>query len=230
MEKVLYLIGEGSGLNDSERRTNLARNLGAAGVHGVQVNVADADVAPAAALRITTSATPTEAMVSIWIDSATDHLRGPFDDIITHPVGAEPAAYLVTESVPLTDDQPVGEGERTRGFAQVAFIQRPAGQTVDEWLDLWLNRHTLIALDLQDTFAYVQNVVTRVLTPGATPWHAIVEESFPPAAMTDPHVFYDAVGDDELLARRQREMFESVQRFIDLSRIDVIPTSSYSWT
>ena len=47
------------------------------------------------------------------------------------------------------------------------------------------------------------------------------------AAMTDPNVFFDAVGDDELLARRQQEMFESVQRFIDMETIEVIPTSRY---
>jgi len=42
--------------------------------------------------------------------------------------------------------------------------------------------------------------------------------------MTDQHVFYDAVGDDEELARRQAAMLASVGRFIDLDRIDVIPT------
>ena len=83
-----------------------------------------------------------------------------------------------------------------------------------------------VALDLQDTFSYVQNVVTRRLTDGAEPWDAIVEECFPPEAMTDPHAFFDTA-DDELLARRQQDMFASVERFIDLGKIDVVPTSRY---
>ena len=41
--------------------------------------------------------------------------------------------------------------------------------------------------------------------------------------MTHPLRVLRAVGDDERLARNQQEMFESVQRFVDLSRIDVIP-------
>jgi hypothetical protein len=94
-------------------------------------------------------------------------------------------------------------------------------------MDIWLNSHTQIAIDTQDTFLYVQNVVTRVLTDGATPWDAIVEEGFPAAAMTDPQVFFDAVGDDERLAKHQQEMLESVQRFLDLAAIEVIPTSRY---
>ncbi|MEZ5139154.1 MAG: EthD domain-containing protein [Acidimicrobiales bacterium] len=82
-------------------------------------------------------------------------------------------------------------------------------------------------MDTQDTASYVQNVVARALTPGAEPWDAIVEECFPDAAMTDPAAFYDAVGDPERQAANARTMFESVQRFIDLSAIDVIPTSRY---
>lgn len=46
-------------------------------------------------------------------------------------------------------------------------------------------------------------------------------------ATTDPIVFFDAVDDDDRLARHQQQMFESVQRFIDLSALDVIPTSRY---
>jgi hypothetical protein len=38
-------------------------------------------------------------------------------------------------------------------------------------------------------------------------------------------VCHDAVGDDDRLARHQREIFESVQRLVDLSMIDTVPTS-----
>ncbi|WP_426574877.1 EthD domain-containing protein [Aquihabitans sp. McL0605] len=204
----------------------MADALWGAGAHRVTVNVADADVEPAAALRMPGPESPV-ALVSVWVDSATDHLRAPVDAVIA-AVGLPWSAYLVTESIPMVNTRfPAAVGERVHGLAQVAFLQRPQGQSVEEWLDIWLNSHTFVAVDLQDTFSYVQNVVARVLTPGAEPWHAIVEECFPAAAMTDPHVFFDAVGDDERLARHQTEMFESVQRFIDLAKIAVLPTSRY---
>ena len=233
MEKVLYLVTYPSGTVPADLRQRLTGHLvgelRTLGAHGVQVNVADADVAPAGGLRMAMSPEPAAAVVGVWVDSAIDHLRAPFDEVLAEAVeGAGLSAYLVTESVPLLNTEfPAAPGERTAGMAQFAFIRRPEGMAPDAWLDVWLNSHTHVAIELQDTFSYVQNVVTRVLIPGRTEWHAIVEECFPAAAMTDPHVFYDAVGDDRLLARRRKEMFESVQRFIDLSIIDVLPTSRY---
>lgn len=231
MEKVIYTVSFAPGTAPAELgervRGEVAARLLDLGVHRLSVNVADHLVAPAAGLRMASSPTPADTLVCAWIDSATDHLRAPFDQAVAIAGGTQ-AAYLVTESVPLAHQaDPASPGGRVDGLAQVAFFRRPEGQPVDEWLGLWLDHHTQVAIDTQDTFSYVQNVVTRVLTPGATPWHAIVEECFPSAAMADPAVFFDAVGDPERLARHQQVMFESVQRFIDLSSIDVIPTSRY---
>lgn len=231
MEKVIYTVSfapQPAPAELGERlRGEVAARLLDLGAHRITVNVADADVARAAGLRMASTAAPADALLSVWIDSAIDHLRAPFDAAVAIAGGTQ-AAYLVTESVPMANTaHPAAPGERVAGMAQVAFLQRPAGQPVSEWLDLWHNSHTQIAIDTQDTFSYVQNVVVRELTPGATPWHAIVEECFPADAMDDPHVFFDAVGDDERLAEHGRIMFESVQRFIDLTKIDVIPTSRY---
>ena len=230
MEKVLYSLCRG----DEDAETFASRLLGPVatallemGAHGVQVNVADRAVAPAARLRIVTSSHPADAVLSVWVDSAVEALRRPFDAVVAE-AGERWAAYLVTESVPLPNTRFVAApGQRTEGLAQMAFLARPAGLTYDEWLDRWLNGHTRVAIETQDTFGYVQNVVTRVLTPGAPPWAAIVEELFPAAAMSDPHAFYDAVGDDERLRRHQAAMIESTQRFLDFSAIDVIPTSQH---
>jgi hypothetical protein len=233
MEKVIYVLAHpvGDVPADLTRRLvgPLSHHLRERGARGVQVNVADHDVSAAGGLRIAMSPAPADAVVSVWVDSATDHLRAPFDDAVRSAAPeAEVAAYLVTESVPLANTtHPAAPGSRTPGMAQLAFLRRPEATAVDEWFAVWLGSHTQVALDLQDTFAYVQNVVVRTLIGGTTAWHAIVEECFPAAAMTDPHVFFDAVGDDEKLARHQRQMFESVQRFIDLSIIDVVPTSRY---
>ena len=231
MEKVIYCLTREPGTETAEfadrLRGDMTDQLLDRGAHGVQVNVADDAVAAAATLRIASSPNPADGIVSVWMDSAVDRFRRPFDEAVA-AAGATVAAYLVTESVPLPNTRfPAEPGRRTEGLAQVAFLQRPAALLVPDWLDIWLNSHTQIAIDTQDTFLYVQNVVTQILTDGATPWDAIVEECFPAAAMTDPHVFFDAMGDDDRLARHQREMFESVQRFIDLVTIEVIPTSRY---
>lgn len=233
MEKVLYVIAHPVGAVPADLTKHLvgplSDELHDLGGHTIQVNVADHDVSAAGGLRMAMSPAPANAVVSVWVDSATDHLRAPFDAAVREVAeGAELSAYLVTESVPLANTAyPAAPSARTPGMAQLAFLRRPEAMTVTDWLEVWLGSHTQVALDLQDTFAYVQNVIVRTLIPGSTTWHAIVEECFPAAAMSDPHVFFDAVGDDEKLTRHQVAMFESVQRFIDLSIIDVVPTSRY---
>ena len=231
MEKVIYCLTNRSEADPevwSKRLSeDLSPALNLAGAHAVYVNVPDDAVARAAALRIVTSQAPPDAVISVWVDSAVDQLRQPFDELVAAQASSV-SAYLVTESVPIPNTRfPDEPGERTEGFAQLAFIRKATSLSGNEFLDVWLNSHTQIAIDTQDTFLYVQNVVTRVLTPGATPWDAIVEEGFPSDAMDDPNAFFDAIGDDDRLSRHQQEMFASVQRFIDLSAIDVIPTSRY---
>lgn len=61
----------------------------------------------------------------------------------------------------------------------------------------------------------MQNVVVRTLSLGAPAIDAVVEKCFPAAAMTDPHAFFDAVGDDSKLKRNIDSMMESCNRFID---------------
>lgn len=228
MEKVIYLVRRPAERSADDFAARLVEQTGpalaAAGTRGVQVNVVDDDVAPAAGLRFTTSASPPDAVVSVWVDSAIAHLRAPVDEIVT-AAGVAVEALLVTESEPIVHRQPPGTG-RTEGFAQVALLGRPPRLDEAEWLDLWLTHHTPVAIATQSTFGYTQNVTVRPLL-GAPTYDAVVEELFPSAAMTDQHAFYDAVGDDDALDRRRTEMLTSVGRFLDLDRIDVVPTSRY---
>jgi hypothetical protein len=231
VEKVLYVVTPRDGASDVELGQRLlgevAPALVAGGAIGVQVNVVDAAVAPAVRHRIASSSAPAEGLVSVWLDSAVDHLRRWADVAIAPHVGMM-AAYLVTESVPLPNTRhPAREGQRTAGFAQIAFLRRPDDQTQEAWLHRWLDEHTPTAIGTQDTFAYVQNVVARRLTADAPPWDGIVEECFPAAAMTDQHAFFDAVGDDERLRQNQLSMFQSCARFLDVTAIDVLPTSRH---
>ena len=230
MEKVLYALTRPPATDPTTFRRDLldtAERLGRRGALAVQVNVVDDDVAPAAGLRIVTSDAPADAVVAVWVASARESARAPLDEALAE-VAATLAAYLVTESVPLDESRPSPTTDgRTDGFAQLAFLRRPADLAVDDWFTRWFDDHTPVALETQDTSLYVQHAVVRPLTAGAPPWDAIVEEGFPDEAMTDPQAFFDARGDDDRLARHQQAMLASVQRFIDLTTIEVVPTSRY---
>ncbi len=110
----------------------------------------------------------------------------------------------------------------------MAFLTRPPRLTHAEWLDLWQDRHTLVAIETQANFEYVQNLVVRPITENAPPYVAIVEECFPEAALTDPFAFFDAVGNPARFKANLDRMMESCDRFIDRGTIDVIPTGQYS--
>ena len=122
MEKVVYVL---TGSDPAHLLGPVADQLLDLGARGLQVNVADDAVAPAHRLRIVTSDTPADAVVSVWVDSAVDHRRQPFDEAVSEAAAGAWAAYLVTESVPLMHDARRPEpGQRTEGVAQVAFLTR----------------------------------------------------------------------------------------------------------
>jgi len=231
MEKVVYVLWRDAHTAPEEfsrkLRTEVADKLLALGASGVQVNVPDQDVASATRLRQVNTRPQIDGLVSLWVDSAIEKLRRPFDQVI-EAAAARMAAYLVTESQPIRNTRfPAAPGERTPGFSQLAFLKRPPRLTPEAWLDIWHNHHTQVAIDTQDNFLYVQNVVVRPLTHAAPVCDAIVEECFPAAAMTDPYAFFNAVGDEDTFQRHLQAMMESCQRFIDFDKIDVIPSSQY---
>jgi hypothetical protein len=135
------------------------------------------------------------------------------------------AAYLVTESVPLTPPQ-TEPGERTPGFANVALLRRPKDLDERSWLHRWHHDHTQVAIDTQSTFGYVQNTVVRPLTDGAPPISAIVEELFPIEALSDLHAFFGAA-DDAALGDRMDRMVASTTAFGANENVDTVPTSRY---
>ena len=229
MEKVLYLLDAGDGTTGDTLRERLvddvAPRLLTTGAHQVQVNVMDSGVEAAAGSRMRSGSGPCpDAMVSVWIDSANAPLRAPFDAVLGE-VDADVVAYLVTESAPLPGDSVAG---RRPGYTQVSYLQRPERLDEQAWMDHWHGHHTQAAIDTQSTTRYIQNLVVRSLTPGAPPCTAVVEETFPTEAMTDPAVFFDAVGDDERQKANADALMSSVQAFLDFDLIDVVPTSEYT--
>jgi hypothetical protein len=234
VEKVVYVVWRDAATPieswSETLRHGVAPRLIDSGARGVQVNVSDEAVA-ASIMRMAELSPPMEATVSVWLDSARDAARRPHDEALATAPGARRVeAYLVTESEPLPNSaHRVPRGERTPGFANMAFLRRPAEMPIAAWIDAWHNDHTDVAVETQSTFGYVQNVVTRALTPGAPAIDAIVEELFPIEALTSLHAFF-AAGDDDELARNMRRMAESVARFGADRTIDVVPTSQYVMT
>jgi hypothetical protein len=231
VEKVVYVLWRAEGTPVEEwsgaLRAAGTEVLPGLGALGVQVNVADEAVADAQ-LRFVEIDPQMEAVVAVWIDSARTAARRPVDDALAGAPGTTRVeAYLVTESEPLPNTaHPVAPGERTPGFANLAFLRRPPAMAADEWIAAWHDGHTDVAIATQSTFGYVQNVVARPLTPGAPAVDGIVEELFPSEALTDVHAFFDAPDDAEL-ARRMGLMAESTARFGADRTLDLVPTSRY---
>ena len=233
MEKVICALWK----PEAEARENfnariladLPDQLAAAGASGVRINVEDDLTDTGAALRQTRGAPQHQATIQFWMPSANTIFRGNVDATLS-AAGARFAAWLVLESTILPNqDHPPKKATRNWGWAQMAFLIRPERLTFDEWLAVWQDHHTRVAIETQSNFEYVQNIVIRALTPDAPPYAAIVEECFPESALSDPFVFFDAVGDPDKFNANLATMMDSCDRFIDRGTIDVIPTSQYNF-
>lgn len=232
MQKLLYVLWrrpESQG-EAGERALREALTLALRGidiVRSAQLNLVDDAVAPAAALRQIATQPPPDAFLQIWVDSAITALRAPLDALLAQRF-ARVASYLLSESQPLRNTQhPPMPGARTAGFSQMALLRRPARLDAAQWRDIWQDSHTRVAIETQSTFEYTQNEIIRALSADAPDWVALVEECFPLEAMRDPQLFFAARGDEAKFQRNLQRMMDSVQRFLDLGTLDVLPTSQY---
>jgi hypothetical protein len=233
MEKVICALWmpEAEAREDFNARilADLPDQLAAAGASGIRINVEDSLTDTGAALRQTRGDPQHQATIQFWIPSANTIFRRDVDATLS-AAGEHFAAWLVLESTILPNkDHPPKNATRNWGWAQMAFLTRPERLTFDEWLAIWQDHHTRVAIETQSNFEYVQNIVIRALTPDAPPYAAIVEECFPESALSDPFVFFDAVGDPDKFNANLATMMDSCDRFIDRGTIDVIPTSQYNF-
>lgn len=217
-------------------RDEVAPALLDAGARMVRVHVIDDDVAAGAGLfpgghRRAALTPPIDAVVSAWVDSAVPSRRAGVDAVFAAR-DLRVAGYLVTESVPLAAEGGAGTGSasavRTPGFTHVAFLRVPDGMDPVEWRSRWKDHHTDVAIDTQSTTAYRQNLVVHPLHDDAPVIAAIVEETFPIEALTDPYVFFDAVGDDARFSANVEAMIASTSAFLDTDHgLDTVPASEY---
>ncbi|MFK7976556.1 MAG: hypothetical protein AB8C02_10490 [Halioglobus sp.] len=231
MEKVIYALWKKEGQAPDAFRDELLQTMAPAlaqskSVHSLRLCVADSAVEAAVGRRMAAQDPYPDAVASVWVDYAGDAQQ--WEPMIA-PNVARYSAYLVAEAEPLVNQEahPTAPGERMHGMCHVVFMAPPQDMDYHDWLAVWKDSHTQIAIDTQSTFGYRQNLVLRVLTEGAYACHAIVEENFPPEAMTDDHAFYATGGDAAVLKANMTAMMESCSRFIDFTKIDCIPMSEY---
>jgi hypothetical protein len=198
----------------------LHAELAAAGATRLQLNLDDADVAPA--MRIPTGE-PIGAFVSTWTEGDPAAVAG-----LLNGTADRVAGWSVDERRRL-DPPEVADGERADTLANVAVLRKPAELDTAEWMRRWMVDHTPIAIRTQATFGYVQNVVVEPVTPEAPYVSAFVEELFPSAGMTDMHAFYGSGGDDAELGRRLELLMGSVARIGADRDLDLVPTSRYTY-
>lgn len=225
MEKLVFMLrteADGDALRDALLEKALPALRGE-GVRSPSVLVADGAVA--AGNRMAALHPACSAEVSFWMENSDD--RQACQAILSsHAEAIE--GFLAIESVPMVSDaRRERSGERSPGFTLVTGITRLPSLAYEDFLQIWQEDHKQVAVDTQSSFAYVRNTVVRPLTPDAPGWAAIVEESFPIEALTDPQVWYDAAGDAEKFQRNLQTMMDSCNRFLELSVIDCHPMSEY---
>jgi len=200
---------------------SLHARLAEAGATSIQVNVDDADVAPA--MRFGPGdghGHPISGFLTVTTqdqDATLAVLTGLAEG--TH-------VWRVTERRPLVPPV-VAPGVRADSLANLAVLRRPESMSREAYLEDWIGRHTSVAIETQDTHGYIQNIVEEALTPGAPEISAIVEELFRMEGMTDIHAFYGSGGDEEELTRRMTVLMDSVARFGAGDGLDLVPTSRY---
>ncbi|NRB42821.1 MAG: EthD domain-containing protein [Pseudomonadales bacterium] len=228
MEKIISLLWKETALSSGAFKQAIfdaASVIETRGASRIRFNVVDEAVAAADSLRIINQGNPVDAIFSFWLDSAQN--CSDVEELLGRSCSSL-CSYLVTESEPLLNVKyPAQKGLRTEGMNQVVFLQKPETLGREEWLKIWLQSHGPLAIEIQSTFGYRQNIVQRRLTQAGPVIDAIVEENFPVGAMTDLAVFY-AADDEAMTQRRQQQMIESVMRFIEFDKIDCIPMSEYS--
>ena len=230
MEKVMVPLWRRPELDVAAFRQRLLESLFPAlladpSFQSLKACIVDEHVAPASAYRMVNIITPAwDAMLIAWLHAG--------DGILDHSGLIETVcdrfhAYIVTESdrLPL-DLSGLPAGHKTDGMNEIVALQVPDWLARDEWIRIWHESHTQIAIDTQSTYGYRQNLVSRALTADAPVVDAFIEENFPEKAIHSRLGFYDVDTEEEKQAREQA-MIESCARFIDFEKIDCIPTSEY---
>jgi len=188
----------------------------------VRLAIHDDDIAAAKPFAMVSSSHAKDAVLSV-VNFAPVDINAVLEAI--KPLVDEVQIYALKEYLPLSIDAPLN---RLQGMSQIALLKKPKHLSQDEWLDIWLNTHTQVAIETQSTFSYRQNVVVKhIQSAGGVSYDAIVEEQFPSAAMTDRQVFFNSPNDEQQYRKNEKRMIDSVSRFVDFTQFECFPMSEY---
>jgi len=226
MEKLVYALWRPEPVSAADWSARLlefgATELGRLGGERVKINLPDVPRPENDPYGFMKDGAP-DAMVSFFVNGA--YYRARLERAVaSHAARLAGYSVLETTILPATSK---ADGTRSPGFTQICFFARRPDLTRAEMHDIWLDSHTVAAIETQCTFYYNQNVVVRKLTADAPDWDAIVEESYPWEALTDPEIYYRAKGDPELYANNVARMQASCARFIDFSGIKMLMSGEY---
>lgn len=230
MEKVVYSLWAQPGENRDDfglrLREDMAPRMLALGARGLQLNLRDSAVAEPAQLDMDPIDLKMDAIAHVWVDSAVNELRQPFDNLLKE-YASRICGYLVSESLPYPNTEfPTPPGVRTPGLAQMVFMKRPPRLPPEAWMDLWHGDQTRLAVELQNNFYYCQNVVVRTTTVAAPPFDAIVEEVLHVEAMTDYLCRFRGNSNEER-ERNAGVFLQNTALMVDVDKIVVMATSQY---
>lgn len=227
MEKLVYALE----LKEPLAPHAIADLTREAGGLRVRVNVRDEDVTAGENLVQSSGDALPNCVVQLWLPSSNPRFRSGLDEALGS-IAITLAGWLVCESTIIENPDRAPSGERTAGFAQLAFLTLPEGLDWTDWRKIWRDSHTQIAIDTQSNFEYRQNLIVEKLIDNrqrGSDFVAIVEECFPKDALVDPMTFFAASGDPAKFKRNLDAMMESCARFITPGTIDVFPTSQYDF-
>ena len=233
MEKVIGALwapaGESREAFGARLLASLPDALHRAGARGLRLNLRDAAIAAGDGLVQQWQAPQQDAVVQFWLPSANARFRGAIDAVLAAH-SARFALWLACESTIIANAaHPVQPGARTWGWSQSSFIAFRPDLTREAAIAHWHSHHTRVAIETQSNFEYVQNLFVRPLTEGAPDYAAFVEECFPLEALTQPEVFFDAVGDPARFDANLAAMMDSCHGFLDFTKADIIPTSQFDF-
>ena len=224
MEKLIYLGWKRDGDSIDTFRERLVgpvgRSLLEQGALALTVNVSDlrAQLGKNTANFLGEGNT-ISASISLWLDSLDQ--RGPLEHTLRE-LCARLDGYLVTESMPLRcSDRTWPDGTRSPGVTLWTAFPKPDRVSDEVFYARWHGSHTPLSFEIHPLWEYTRNAVARVLTPGAPPHRAIVEERFRTLdELVDPMKFFGA-------PENIQRVLDDVATFADLESMNTAPMSEW---
>jgi hypothetical protein len=224
MEKLIYLVWKREADTIEAFRDRLVGDVGPrlirAGVSKLTLNVSDLrqQVGKGSGQYLGEGKT-ISACVSAWLDCLDG--RGRLEELL-HGIAARVDGYLVTESMPLRcPDRDWPDGTRSPGVTLWTAFPKPDRLSDEAFYERWHGHHTPLSFEVHPLWEYTRNAVARVLTPGAPPHRAIVEERFRTLEdLVDPNRFFGA-------PENIQRVLTDIATFTDFESINTAPMSEW---